>query len=368
MLGPAKPETELLPLVSVIIPLFNREDLVEETLLSIASQSFRSFEVIVVDDGSSDGGPHRVEAFCATDPRFRLMHRNENKRGASVCRNLGLNQSLGKYILFLDSDDLLSVPCLERRLELLTASAEVDLVVGQGLIFRSFPGDQRTLWNVCDYAPEESTERFLDQDMPWANGAALWRKEALIAIGGWNPDLRCFQDWELHLRACIAALQIKVLPQPDFFIRRDDSAAQISSNHNSSHHVQSRLRAFDLIMSLLISRGMLNSRIKSAARGFLLRNHLDLHDAGCHLEAMTVLRSKSAEKLMTSLDRWLLAWIRKKGKSWRWNTRVKRVTGFLWKSMSHDSVHMKSTFMRTEWHGEIPSVAVTQNTRKTSCG
>lgn len=344
------------PLVSVVIPLFNRADLVEETLRSIRSQSFRSYEVIVVDDGSSDEGPQRVEEFCDADSRFRLIRRNTSERGAAVCRNLGLIESRGRFVLFLDSDDLLSVNCLKHRVELLTATADLELVVGQGLIFRSSPGDQRLLWNVCDYAPNGLIVRFLDQDMPWANGAGLWRRECLELLGGWNPHLRCFQDWELHLRACVRGLRIAVLPEPDFYIRRNDSSDQISSSHNTQSHVESRMLAFESVMTLLESRNELTAAVRKSAQGFLIRNFLSLSDAGCQKEADMVICTVAAQRLLGPIDRWLLDWIRRHGPSWHWNRRVKRVADFWWAQIPYDTATMHTGFLNTMFSGVMPAV------------
>ena len=95
------------PLVSVIIPLFNREDIVIETIQSVASQSYDVLEIIVVDDCSDDRGPERVREFADKDDRVSLLAGGAGHCGAPVCRNTGYEQSTGEFVIFLDSDDLL---------------------------------------------------------------------------------------------------------------------------------------------------------------------------------------------------------------------------------------------------------------------
>jgi glycosyltransferase involved in cell wall biosynthesis len=353
---------DAVPLVSVVVPLFNRVNLVLETLRSVASQSIERLEVIVVDDGSTDGGVDAVECFTKADGRFRILCRTASQRGASVCRNIGLESASGKYVVFLDSDDLLAEGCLKKRVSYLEAHPIEDLVVTQGLIFRDTPGDQKVMWNSVIFSRGNFTERFLNQDMPWQTSGATWRRTSLQRIGPWDIHLCCFQDWELHLRACIKKVRIGFLPEPDFFIRRSETADQISSYHNRPSHVESRLRAFDLVVRLLESNHELSGAVRRAARGFLLRNHLGLHDAGCEQAAMLILQSKSARELLNPLDRWMLSWIKQQGESWHWNTRVKRIASIWWRNLKYDSLDMNIDFMKAEWLGDMPRVATQAKT------
>lgn len=96
------------PLVSVIIPVFNREKLLGETLSSIARQQYQNWECIVVDDGSEDGTLEVAMNFAASDNRFKAFGRPSNlKKGANNSRNFGYEQSSGSLIIFFDSDDLM---------------------------------------------------------------------------------------------------------------------------------------------------------------------------------------------------------------------------------------------------------------------
>jgi len=99
----------LKPLISVIIPTFNRGSLLEETLRAVQHQTFRNWECIIVDDGSNDDTEQIVNAFKVSDQRFFYVKRPSHyTKGACACRNYGFVQSVGKYIQWLDDDDLLS--------------------------------------------------------------------------------------------------------------------------------------------------------------------------------------------------------------------------------------------------------------------
>ena len=92
------------PLFSIIIPCYNADFTVENTLLSVSQQTLKDFEVIVINDGSEDLSLQLINNYASKDPRFKLLNLTQNK-GLSHARNLGLNYSSGKYICFLDADD-----------------------------------------------------------------------------------------------------------------------------------------------------------------------------------------------------------------------------------------------------------------------
>jgi glycosyltransferase involved in cell wall biosynthesis len=99
-------------LISIIIPCYNTERYIGKCLNSVVKQTYKSIEVIVVDDGSSDDSASIVEQYCKNDLRFRLI--KQRNGGASSARNTGLCKSKGKYITFLDSDDTLHNEAIER--------------------------------------------------------------------------------------------------------------------------------------------------------------------------------------------------------------------------------------------------------------
>ncbi len=107
------------PLVSIIIPTYNREHLIRETLDSVIGQTYTSWECIVVDDGSNDNTDEIINSYIEKDKRFKFYHRpTTTKKGASTCRNYGLKKSQGELIQFLDSDDLLAKNKLEEQVKL----------------------------------------------------------------------------------------------------------------------------------------------------------------------------------------------------------------------------------------------------------
>ena len=91
-------------MISVIVPVYNAEEYLEECLESIKNQTYTNIEVILVNDGSTDGSKEICEQYCEKDNRFKLV--NQENQGQSVARNLGVAESVGQFIMFVDSDDV----------------------------------------------------------------------------------------------------------------------------------------------------------------------------------------------------------------------------------------------------------------------
>ena len=111
-------------MISVIVPVYNVEEYLEECLTSIQHQTFTDIEVILVNDGSTDRSKEICERYCQQDSRFKLI--NQKNQGLSVARNRGVKESIGEYIMFVDSDDVVKENIVEVLLSYL--KEDVDLV------------------------------------------------------------------------------------------------------------------------------------------------------------------------------------------------------------------------------------------------
>ena len=102
-------------LVSIIVPVYNTERYLEECLESIQKQSYKNIECILINDGSTDNSKEICKKFCKMDSRFQLI--DKSNEGVSIARNIGIKKSIGKYIQFTDSDDVLDANMIERLVE-----------------------------------------------------------------------------------------------------------------------------------------------------------------------------------------------------------------------------------------------------------
>ena len=106
-------EQESSPFFSIIIPVYNTSNTVNRTVLSVINQSFSNIEVIIVDDCSTDDSLEILRTYEIRDKRVKVIHHEKNE-GSLVSRITGMKQAVGKYVLFLDSDDWLEKDCLEK--------------------------------------------------------------------------------------------------------------------------------------------------------------------------------------------------------------------------------------------------------------
>lgn len=187
-------------LVSIIIPNFNKAEYISETLKSVLDQSENNWEAIIVDDGSEDESVSIIEAFAIKDSRIRLIIRTGEKRGGSVCRNVGLQNANGNYVLFLDSDDVLSENCLARRLHFSSLNKNAEFYIFPIGTFISKIGDSQYIWKVKE---DNHLLAFLSHKLPWHTMSTLWRKDFLLEIGGFDESFPRLQDVEIHTRALL---------------------------------------------------------------------------------------------------------------------------------------------------------------------
>ncbi|WP_339923270.1 glycosyltransferase family 2 protein [uncultured Cyclobacterium sp.] len=148
--------------VSIIIPVYNREKLIKETLESIIYQTFSDWECILIDDGSSDKSIQVIKSIAISDPRIKVYCRPLSlNKGAPSCRNYGIDLSIGEYIQFFDSDDLMLRDMLQRKVSFLEENHTASFVVAKMGEFNSkgnlptpeyklkLPKDN--LWNFMRY-------------------------------------------------------------------------------------------------------------------------------------------------------------------------------------------------------------------------
>lgn len=187
------------PLVSVIVPVYNGERYLAETLESLRAQTHRPLEVIVVDDGSADGSAGIAERFA---PLVRLVR--QPHAGVSAAHNRGITQARGEFLSFLDADDLWPEDKTARQIAALADRPELDMVYGQMQQFVSPELDPGLM----------SRKGCSDQVVPgYSKGTLLMRRESFLRVGLFDTSRRLgeFIDW--YLRALDIGLRGHMLPQ-----------------------------------------------------------------------------------------------------------------------------------------------------------
>ena len=267
------------PLVSIIIPTYNRAHLISETLDSVLAQTYQNWECIIVDDGSTDNTDEVVGTYVKKDPRFKYYHRpDEHMPGGNGARNYGFKMCQGEYVNFLDSDDLLSPYFLSNK-ENDFLNVELDAIVSLSQTFNNIPGDNSILWNVL---PENNNSRefnnlianFIKQNMLWPPIAIIWNRNFLLKEELWNEHLKAWQDWEFHIKMLLEKpnLDFKTIDIDTFY--RLENSDKISSKNKDVMFFLNLKKSIDSVVSLLKKHDSIyihSSEIKSLISRVLIR-------------------------------------------------------------------------------------------------
>ncbi len=205
------------PLVSIITPFLNTENFFEECIESVLKQTYNNWELMLIDDGSSDKSSDIARQYAAVYPDkiYYFEHENHENRGASASRNLGIKNSRGEYIAFLDSDDIYMPLKLQDQVPLLTAQPEAGMLYSSTEYWFSWTGlpeDAQSDWiwknfgvspNTLVRPPKLLTMFLRDGGTVPCMGSILARREAIISVGGWENVFKyIYTDQVFHAKIC----------------------------------------------------------------------------------------------------------------------------------------------------------------------
>jgi glycosyltransferase involved in cell wall biosynthesis len=261
--------------VSILIPCHNNEAWISKAIDSALAQSHPAHEVIVLDDGSTDGSLDIIKSYDA-----RVRWESTTNRGGNAARNHLLSLATGDWIQFLDADDYLKPDKIEQQFTLIEPG--VDAIYGSVTL---------EFWNDGELAGEEISTVDPSRDIytHWFNwqlaqtGAVLWRADALRGIGGWNEAFPCCQDNELCLRALEAGLAFRLSADAGA-VYRIWSGGTVSRK-NPQRLVRVKTELLDRMIDWLSRRGELENR------------HVEMAAAACFRMA----RSLAADDLANAL-------------------------------------------------------------------
>lgn len=188
------------PKVSVVIPVYNKSRWIEETLKSVANQSYKDWECIIIDDGSTDESLEVIRRFIESNPgEWKLL--TQANSGQCIARNRGIEESAGEYVAFLDGDDTWAANKLDVQVKMLDANLDASLVVSPYRIYRQ--GESQERGRLVIHA---DNRKMLTS---WLNlrgfgagteSTGMARKSFLLSIGGFDPRLSTSAGLDLTLR------------------------------------------------------------------------------------------------------------------------------------------------------------------------
>lgn len=181
------------PLISIIMPNYNRGDCIEHSINGILNQTFQNFELIIIDDGSTDNSVERIKSFKSE--KIKLF--TQENKGVSAARNLGIQNASGNWISFCDSDDVYLPTRLETFLEL---DIDEDCLIYSGWIVFEKDKNKTIIRRILYGFEKEFDINIYQFKNLFLTSAVMIKKNCLDKVGGFDESLTFEEDWDLFLR------------------------------------------------------------------------------------------------------------------------------------------------------------------------
>jgi len=225
-----------------------------ESVRSSVRQTFQDFEVLVIDDGSTDGTEESVKDLLHGEWQGKVLYHKKVNGGASSAKNFGLKLARGQYIQFLDSDDLLRPEKLAKQVTAIrSASGTIDCCLCYGRM-----GNQNIGWNQAMRIGEkrntsaEYVQHLCSRKLHVVcTNAPLWRRSFLLQADGWREDLLVSEEWEYHTRLMARGPQIVFVAEDLFFVRGHEGD-QLSKRYGQLRYMVSYYQAVRSVAQMLM--------------------------------------------------------------------------------------------------------------------
>ena len=214
------------PVITVVIPYFNREETLAETLDSLKKQTFQNFEVIIVDDGSTEKSSKEfLEKIAKENPDIKVIH--QHNQGVAAARNNGIKEAKGRYVICLDSDDLLAETFIEKAIVVLDTNPEIDI----------FTTDVQTFGVVEGVTKKAGYDarHIIDDNMVIT--AAAFKKSAWEVAGGYKSNIG-YEDWEYWINLAENGFWGKHIAEPLFKYRTAVESRYIEDKGKHWNNIQ----------------------------------------------------------------------------------------------------------------------------------
>ena len=237
------------PLVSVITIFLNEEKFIEETIQSIFAQTYDNWELLLVDDGSTDKSTQIAQKYAEQNPGkvHYLEHDNHQNRGMSATRNLGVSKAQGEYIAFLDADDIWLPQKLEKQVAILDSQPEAGMLYGRTHYWHSWTGNPEDIErdsklrlgvepNTLVKPPTLLTLRLQDKADPPGNCSTLFRRETIEEVGGFEESFRgMFEDQVFYSKVWLNTPVFVESGSWDRYRLHPNSTCHVASDRYSGH-------------------------------------------------------------------------------------------------------------------------------------
>lgn len=240
--------------LTIVMPFFNRGNLVGEMIESILRNDFHDYELLAIDDGSSPETVSYINSFAEKDSRIQIITRNELPKGAPTCRNIGLREAKGEYIIFFDSDDYITPSCLQKRIDIIKKRPDMDFIVFPSGVYidGKFITDIPKDIYGC-HIHKDDIASFCRRILPFVVVNNIYRTEALRAKNiQWDTSLKSLQDCDFNVKAITAGLKYDYAKvAPDYGYRTEGAGNSVSRGIITKAHYESNLYSINKLYGLI---------------------------------------------------------------------------------------------------------------------
>lgn len=229
-------------MISVIMPCYNAGKYIKEAIESVLNQSYKDWELIIVNDGSTDDSLSVAESF--SDKRIRIF--SQPNSGACVARNKGIELASGEYLKFLDADDILEKDCLKNQIEQIKTLKENQVPFGD---YDNIDESGKEI-SAFTFSEHQDMLDVLRKDQPYfffhywhiLISSPLLRKKDLVACGGYDVNLERGQEFDMHFRLALQGVEFVYSPTMTFSYREYTSPDRISSQGRKNEQTMKKHR------------------------------------------------------------------------------------------------------------------------------
>ena len=225
--------------LSVVMPCFNAGKYLREMLDSCLNQTFQDWELILVDDQSTDTITRNIiEEYSNKDARLKVLYRNREPKGGNTCRNIGISQARGQYLMVLDADDILSPTCFEKRVAFMEANQDCDYASFPATSFFSGnnPFSEEGKMGVFGVPTkgESLISDLLCLNYPFCVWTNIYRCSKVQNLE-WDEKVSVLQDFDWMLSCCLAELRQKYASnyEIDYFYRQFNDGSNVCADFSS---------------------------------------------------------------------------------------------------------------------------------------
>lgn len=204
-----------MPKISIIIPTYNSSRFIKRTIGSVLAQTFRDWELIIVDDCSKDSTELAVREFTKFDKRIKFLKTPENSGGPATPKNIGIENAVGEYVAFLDHDDEWFPEKLEKQLHVFQNTKDENLgLVSCGANLINKKNKRFSIYNPKNIKVD--FPEILLRNPIYSNSSVLIKKSVIDKVGERDYNMKYSEDWDMWIRICKNGFKIQFIDKPLF--------------------------------------------------------------------------------------------------------------------------------------------------------